>query len=80
MPWRGFAISAFPPSAAIVKADIQIALASSGNASNSFSAALIHETGRVLEVIARFLGISRYVVIFDNICQEKAAANSELYL
>jgi len=44
-------MSAFPPSAAIVKAARQIDLAPSGNVSNSLSAALIHETGRVFRVI-----------------------------
>src|ERR1019366_9613726 len=49
-PCIGFAISAFPPSAAIGRAVRQIALAPSGNVSNSFSAALIHEMGRVFRV------------------------------
>src|SRR3990172_12247280 len=46
-------MSAFPPSAAMVKAARQFDLAPSGNVSKSFSAALIHETGRVLLVICR---------------------------
>jgi hypothetical protein len=52
-PRRGFAISDLPPSAANVKAARQIVLASSGNFSNSFNAALIHETGRVFRVICQ---------------------------
>ena len=44
-------MSALPPSAAIVKAVRQVDLAPSGKVSNSLSAALIHETGRVLLVI-----------------------------
>jgi hypothetical protein len=62
------------PSAAIVKAARQIDRAASGNASNSFSAALIHETGRVFRVIRPFATsvpfYIRNVVIFDNECQE----------
>src|SRR6266849_3723639 len=50
-PCIGFAISAIPPSAAIVKAAKQIDRAPWGNVSNSLSAALIHETGRVVRVI-----------------------------
>ncbi|MGH9454255.1 MAG: hypothetical protein ACRD2O_09845 [Terriglobia bacterium] len=48
----GFAISALPPSAAIVNAVRLIDLAPSGNLSNSLSAALIQETGRVFRVMA----------------------------
>jgi len=51
----GFATSALPPSAAIVRAARQIDLDPSGNVSNSFSVALIHETGRVFRVIGRTL-------------------------
>src|SRR5712692_11171427 len=72
-PCIGFAISAFPPSAAIVKAARQIDRAPSGNVSNSFSAALIHETGRVFRVIglsATSFALCRNVVIYDNKCQE----------
>src|SRR5262245_16955683 len=47
----GLAMSALLPSAAIVKAARQTILASRGKDSNSFRAALIHETGRVLLVI-----------------------------
>src|ERR1700686_591650 len=57
MPRIDFATSALPPSAAIVKAVRQINLAPSGKVSNSFSAALIHETGRVVRVMAVFPGI-----------------------
>jgi hypothetical protein len=46
-------MSDFPPSAEIVKAVRQIDWAPSGNVSNSFSAALIHEMGRVFRVIGR---------------------------
>jgi hypothetical protein len=53
MPCIGLTISALPPSAAIVKAARQIDLAPSGKVSNSFSAALIHEMGRVFCVIVR---------------------------
>src|SRR5271167_2748558 len=53
MPCTGFAMSALPPSAAIVKAARQTDCAPSGNVWNSFSAALIHETGRVFRVIGR---------------------------
>src|SRR5271157_2745205 len=69
MPCMGFATSALPPSAAMVRAVRQIDLAPSGNVSNSFSAALIHEMGRVFRVICRPLSAYhsyRYVVIFDN--------------
>ena len=45
-PCMGFAMSALPPSAAMVSAVRQIVLARSGNVLNSLSAALIHETGR----------------------------------
>jgi len=55
----GFAMSALPPSAAIVKAARQIDRAPSGNVSNSFSAAMIHDTGRVFRVIAVRYFISR---------------------
>jgi hypothetical protein len=48
-------MSALPPSAAIVRAVKQIDLAPYGNVSMSFSAALNHETGRVLRVIDRWL-------------------------
>jgi hypothetical protein len=44
-------MSAMPPSAAIVNAARQIDMASGGNASNSFKAALIHETGLVFRVM-----------------------------
>src|SRR5208282_6085853 len=50
-PCIGFAISDVPPSAAIVKAVRQIDLAPSGNFSNSLSAALIQEMGRVFLVV-----------------------------
>jgi hypothetical protein len=50
-PCIGFARSDFPPSAAIVKAARKIDLAASGKLSNSLSAALIQETGRVLSVM-----------------------------
>jgi hypothetical protein len=53
----GFATSALPPSSAIVKAARQIDLAPSGNVSNSFRAALIHETGRVFRVMTVRYGI-----------------------
>ena len=52
IPRMGFAISALPPSAAIVSAARQIDWAPSGNVSNSLSAAPIHETGRVFRVSA----------------------------
>ena len=51
MPRIGLAMSALPPSAAIVRAARQIDEAPSGNVSNSFSATLIQETGRVRGVI-----------------------------
>src|SRR5260370_25513894 len=44
----------------------------SGNVSNSFSAALIHETGRVFRVIglsATWFALCRNVVIYHNKCQ-----------
>jgi len=62
MPSMGFAISALPPSAAIVSAAKQANRTSSGNVSNSFSAALIHETGRVLGDIA-FAGFDYFTLI-----------------
>src|SRR3974390_1926125 len=52
IPVIGFAMSALPPSAAIVSALRQMVCAPSGNFSNSFSAALIHEMGRVCRVMA----------------------------
>ena len=48
-PCRGFAISAFPPSAAIVR---QIVFAPSGNFSESCSAAFSHEAARHLRASA----------------------------
>ncbi len=69
MPCMGFAMSALPPSAAIVRAARQIDLAPSGNVSNSFSAALIHETGRVLLVIT--VASPSNVVKCDNNRQER---------
>jgi hypothetical protein len=71
-------MSALPPSAAIVSAARQIDLAPSGNVSNSFSAALIHETGRVLGVIASrcLYHLNSHVVIFDNICQGKQRSHA----
>src|SRR3954451_19296255 len=51
MPFMGVAMSAFPPSAAIVRADRQMDCASSGNSPKSFRAAFIHEIGRVFRVI-----------------------------
>jgi hypothetical protein len=51
MPRIGFAISAFPPSAAKVSAVSNIDLAPSGKVSNSRSAALIHEMGRVFRIM-----------------------------
>jgi hypothetical protein len=71
MPCIGFAISALPPSAAIVRAARQIDLAPSGKVSNSFNAALIHEMGLVLGVIGFWPSRSPHndnVVIFDNRC------------
>jgi hypothetical protein len=50
-PGIGFAMSAFPPSAAMVSAVRHIDLAPSGKVSNSLRAALIQETGRVVLVI-----------------------------
>jgi hypothetical protein len=66
-------MSALPPSAAIVNAVRHVDFAASGKLSNSLSAALIHETGRVLLVIGEFHHeIARPVrwpdvVIIDNI-------------
>src|SRR3954454_16602635 len=51
MPFMGLAMSAFPPSAAIVRADRQMDCTSSGKSPKSFRAALIHEIGRVFRVI-----------------------------
>src|SRR5882672_2140567 len=51
MPSIGLEMSALPPSAAMVKAVRQIDLAPSGKVPNSFRAALIHETGRVVRII-----------------------------
>jgi hypothetical protein len=45
-------MSVFPPSAAIVNAVRHIVRESSGKSSKSFSAALIHDTGRVLRISA----------------------------
>ena len=55
-PRIGFAMSALPPFAAIVKAARQIDFAPSWKVSNSFNAALTHETGRVRRGIAIRLG------------------------
>ena len=67
-------MSALPPSAAIVKAVRQMVRTPSGKVSNSLSAALIHETGRVLLIISFALDrscLSRLlvgnVVIYDNV-------------
>src|SRR5271157_1168522 len=65
MPCTGFATSALPPSAAIVRAVRQIDLAPSGNVSNSFSATLIHETGRVFRVIGRPLFHSPHIAMLS---------------
>jgi hypothetical protein len=59
------AMSALPPSAAMVSAVRHTILASSGNLSNSCRAGLSHETGRVLRVSA-IVAPMFYVVIFDN--------------
>jgi hypothetical protein len=50
-PCMGFAMSALPPSATMVNAVRHLVTTSLGNFSNSLSAALIHEIGRVLLVI-----------------------------
>ena len=78
IPCIGFAMSALPPSAAIVRVARHIDLAPSGNVSNSFSAARIQEMGRVLGVIAAhgFLPPRRSnVVICDNPCQDSRRSN-----
>src|SRR5579863_8606597 len=67
-PCRGFAISALPPSAAIVSAVRKGAWASFGKLSKSFSAALIQETGLVFLASA----IHFDVVDYDNNCQALA--------
>jgi hypothetical protein len=51
-PCKGLAMSAFPPSAAIVSAPNSTLLAPAGNSSKSLRAALIQETGRVFRVSA----------------------------
>jgi hypothetical protein len=64
------------------KAVRQIDLAASGNFSNSFSAALIHEMGRVFLVIGglrlsgTFFSDTRDVVIYDNRCRGYDGAGS----
>src|ERR1035441_4960140 len=69
IPCIGFAMSALPPSATIVSANRKTDLASSGRVSNSPSAALIHETGRVRGVIATPRLPGNNVVRYDNGCQ-----------
>lgn len=71
-PCSGCARSALPPSAAIVRAARQMDWTPSGKVLNSFSAALIHEIGRVF----RTSGIhdhddpyGPYIVISDNSLQ-----------
>src|SRR6266851_4735238 len=64
-PCIGFAMSALLPSAAIVRAVRQIDLAPSGNVSNSFKAALIHEIGRVFRVIGRPLLPSIHIAMLS---------------
>jgi hypothetical protein len=75
MPFIGFAISALPPSAAIVKAARQMDRAPSGSFSNSLSAAFTHDTR------ARFAGFGHplfgtthiiHVVMSDNRCPRSA--------
>jgi len=54
-------------------ASLCLSLAPSGNVSNSFSAALIHETGRVFRVIGRpriHTPHVVHVVIYDNIVKK----------
>jgi hypothetical protein len=50
-PWRGLAISAFPPSDAEINAAVQTACAAMGNLSNSLRAALTQEMGRVCLIL-----------------------------
>jgi hypothetical protein len=69
-PSIGFAMSAFPFSAAIVRAARHMDLAPSGNVSKSLRADLIHEIFRVSRVIVLEMANGDYVVIYDNICQE----------
>jgi hypothetical protein len=57
-PCMGFAMSALPPSAAMVSAVRKVDFASLGKASKSFNAASIHETGRVLRASAILFGAS----------------------
>jgi hypothetical protein len=71
----GFAISALLPSAATVRAARQIDLGSSGKVSNSLSAALIHETGRVFADHWLSIAPSFYVVISDNNPSRNPVAN-----
>jgi hypothetical protein len=66
----GFAMSALPPSAAIVSAVRQIDLAPSGKVSNSFCAALSQETGLVRGVIVwRRLGLM--LSYLTTVCKER---------
>ena len=76
MPRIGLAMSALPPSAAIVRAARQIDEAPSGNVSNSFRAALIQATGRVRGVIVSLPAATSEanVVIYDNTRQSRKGA------
>jgi len=49
-PWRGFAMSVLPPSAAMVRAARHMDWASPGNFSKSFRADLIQDMARVVRV------------------------------
>src|SRR5258708_31859165 len=74
-------MSALPPSAAIVREARQINLAPSGNVSNSFSAARIHETGRVLRIIGRPLLYSPCIAMLSYLTTPvKKAADQALPL
>jgi hypothetical protein len=67
-----------PPSAAIVRAVRKMDCASSGKVSNSFSAALIHETGLVLRASdIRYFHAKAHVVISDNRIQACGACGDD---
>jgi hypothetical protein len=66
IPLNGLAMSALPPSAAMVNAARQTDFTSRGKRSKSFRAAFIQEIGRVCLVIDPSTALLGIVVIFDN--------------
>src|SRR5882724_9789328 len=80
-PCSGLAMSALPPSAAMVRAVRQMTLAASGKVSRSLRAALNQETGRVFRII----GVQRFAPILNltlsyltTVCQGKSGLGEAL--